>query len=44
MRAVVSAFATLFLLTLSPSVVQAQAQRSADVVALAPDQLEWQET
>ena len=44
MRAVVSAFATLFLLTFSPSVVQAQAQPSADVVALAPDQLEWQET
>lgn len=44
MRTVVSAFATLFLLTLSPRLLEAQAQPSVDVVALAPDQLDWQET
>ena len=44
MRAVVFTLVILLFLTLSPRVVQAQAQPSAAVVAVAAEQVDWQET
>ncbi len=44
MRAVVFTFVILLFLTLSPQVVQAQEQPSAAVVAVAAEQVDWQET
>ncbi len=44
MRAVVFSFVILLFLTLSPQVVQAQEQPSAAVVAVAAEQVDWEET
>lgn len=44
MRVILSAFTSLFLLTLSPGMAQAQAQQSPEVIALAPDHLNWQKS
>ncbi len=44
MRAVVFTFVILLFLTLSPQVVQAQEQPSAAVVAVAAEQVDWEET
>ena len=44
MRAVVFTFVILLFLALSPQVAQAQAQPSAAVVAVAAEQVDWQET
>ncbi len=44
MRAVVFTFVILLFLTLSPRVVQAQEQPPAAVVAVADEQVDWQET
>ncbi len=44
MRAVVFTFVILLFLTLSPQVAQAQEQPSAAVVAIAAEQVDWQET
>ncbi len=44
MRTILSALSILFLIALSPGIVRAQTKPPADVIALHPEQLEWQQT